>query len=77
MGANHNTIKEELGKDIKPKIKVAGSFKFLHNIGMIKKLKDNFWFQCACEAFVTFCIYFTVIYVGLTAMRLLIYAFSN
>jgi hypothetical protein len=59
------------------KIAVAGFKKCLHNICMLKKLLGNYWFQCACEAFVTFCIYFTVIYLGLTSLQVLVHALSN
>lgn len=47
MGANHDIIKEEPEKDFKHKNKVAGSYKCLHNSGMINKLLNNFWFNCA------------------------------
>lgn len=44
-------IKKEPSKDIKKKNKVAVPFKCLHNVGMINKLLNNFWFQCAMEAY--------------------------
>jgi hypothetical protein len=40
----------------------------MHNGGMIKKLKDNYWFQCAVEAYKSFCIGATTAYLGLWAL---------
>jgi hypothetical protein len=44
---------------------------------MLKKLKNNYWFQCAVEALVTVCIYSTILYLGLTTLRIVINALSN
>jgi hypothetical protein len=56
MGANHDIIKEEPGKDFKVKIKVADIFKFLHNSGMLIKDQIKHFVETMKAIYVGICV---------------------
>jgi len=51
VGANHTAIKEEPEKYTSFKNTVAGSCRCLHNVCMINKLLNNYWFYCASAVY--------------------------